>query len=113
MAIFLQLVLCECEGLLVDQCGHRNLDPILAWPLVVGAVAGRQPIALAQGTCDPLSRSNRGLAVAGLTLIGGIAQQRPHGRALPPRISSARGNLLLVEMASNRIDAQTRTSVKV
>src|ERR1700757_1893287 len=35
-AVSFQLLLCHLEGLVTDQCRDGNLDPLLAWPLVVG-----------------------------------------------------------------------------
>ena len=54
--VFRQLLLCHCEQLLTHQRRNRNFDPILARPLMVGAIPTRQSFSLAYRSRDSLSR---------------------------------------------------------
>jgi len=72
-SVLLQLLLRQGESLFADQARNRNLDPILAGPLVVGAVAARQPLAFPQPSRDALPRSELGLPKPRPAPVGRIA----------------------------------------
>src|SRR5579863_4258098 len=73
------------EALLAHQRGYRNLDPLLARPLVADRVAGHHSSAPTQRSGDTLAAGNASLAERGGAAICGITQHGPHHRALPAR----------------------------
>ena len=80
---------------------------------MIGAVATRHALALPQWSCDPLARPQFGFAIAGLSLIGRIAQQPPYCRALPTRHPGPRRNLALIQHASDGVDTQPLSRVNL
>src|SRR6201998_2894626 len=61
------------EGILINDGGDRNLDPIDTSSFVVGAVARADAAAQAWRACDTLARHSLGLSEACGPLIGRVA----------------------------------------
>src|SRR5438309_4227817 len=111
--VLLQQFLCTGKGRLVDECRHGNFDPVLAGPFVIGAVAGRDAAAQAKPSRHTLTGGNARFAEAGGTDIGGVAQHRPHGRALPSGPHLPLRHLLVTKPPCDRGDAPAGHGVMV
>lgn len=77
----LKPLLSQREGFRADNRRHRNLDPLLSWLLVAGAVAWRDAAAEPDGPRDTLAPRRLRLAEAG----GGLCTQ---GCATSPKPSN-------------------------
>ncbi len=83
------------EGLLADDCRHRDLDPLL--PLaILASGAARYGTSLEP---EPARHSraafgHRGLGKGGPSGVGGIAQHGPHGGAVRTALAGGRGYAL-------------------
>src|SRR3954451_2060691 len=97
MLVPLQLLLCQSKRRFAHQRGHWNFDPVLAWALMIRAVASCMSVPLAQWSRDALPRPKFGFAEARSPYVGRIAQHRPYRRSFPPRDSFAGRDLALVE----------------
>ena len=109
----LQLFLGQSEGFLTHKRGNRNLDPVLAGPLMTGTVAARHAILLPQRTRDTLPRPQLGLSETCFPLIGRIPEHAPNRGTLPPRGPGPCRDLPLVQLPRNRIDAQSLDGVGI
>ena len=105
LLVVLQPLLGEREGRRTDDGRHLDLDPLVARSVEVGAVACSDAAAQAELSSDPLACRGLRLSEAGSSLVRRIAQHRPHHRALPAS-GSARRNLLFVQQARDRADAE-------
>jgi hypothetical protein len=103
--VLLQLLLGQGKNLFADQSRHGNLNPFLVRPLVVGAIAIGQTLALSQGPGDPLPGTDLGFAEARPPSVSWITQHAPYRGSFPARGSGARRDLALVEHPRDRIDA--------
>src|SRR5713226_4215337 len=99
------------KGRLVDEGGYGDFDPFLTWSFVIGAVARRDAAAQAKPSRHTLTCGDARFAEAGGADIRGVAQHRPHRRALPsgPRLPCR--HPLVIEPTRDRADAPTRHDV--
>ena len=107
----MQQFLCAREGQLLHDRRYRDLNPLLARPLVAGTVTTHGAAALPQRPRHALPSGAPRLAEARRAAIGRVAQHRPDGGAFPPGADLPRGRPLLVEPASDRRDAPARDDV--
>src|SRR5258708_1310837 len=79
-AIFvgLQSLRRKCEGFFRDNCRHRNLDPLIARPLMMGAIAWGSSASDAQWSCDALPLRAFRFVETGYSHVSGIAQHSPN-----------------------------------
>src|ERR1700730_2579289 len=82
-SVFLEQFLGSREAVLTHQCGHRDLDPLLARTFVADTVAGYNCTAPPQCSRDTHAPGAARLAESSSAAIGRIAQHGPHHRALP------------------------------
>src|SRR5215208_504798 len=78
----------ELEGLLGDDRRHRDQRPLLG-RLVVACEPAAMALTARSGGARRLAvpLAHLGLPERGLPAVGGVAQHRPHGRAVPHRLA--------------------------
>src|SRR5262249_22218658 len=109
--VLLQQFLRAGKDWLVDERRHRNLNPVLAGPFVIGAIARGRAASHSQRPRQPLTCRDARLPEARRAAIGRIAQHRPDRRALPTRAGLARGDAFVIEPPHDRRDAPSRHRV--
>src|SRR5262245_28097892 len=109
--VLLELFLGPSKCRVGDQCGHRNLNPVLARPFVVRAVASGNQTPLTKRPGDALPRSDFGFPEAGVATVRRIPQHPPHRRPFPTRRACPRRDLTLIEVARDRVDAQSLLNI--
>src|SRR6266849_16422 len=101
------------KGRLVDERRHRDFDPLLAGPFMVGAVARGEAAAQAKPSRHTLTCGDACFAEAGGADIRGVAQHRPHRRAFPSGPHLPCWHSLVVEPPRDRADAPAGHGVVV
>ena len=95
--ILRQLFLHRLEEIRLHQGRDRNRDPLLGRDTVERVGVARLGGIAALGPQVGTPRAGTGLAVGGQAFVGGVLQQPPDGRVIPPGFARGGGNPLVFQ----------------